>query len=258
MSANLSHLYSAYIANALDIIILAVIFYKIILIIRGTRATQIILGILFFLLLTIIARDVLHLQALAWLLNHFWFAAVIIFAVVFQSEIRSMFAQIGATFWGSKSKIKGEHIADIVEAVEDLSASQCGCLIVIENETGLRNFVETGVKLNANISAELILTIFKNKTAPLHDGAVIIYNDKIAAAGCLLPLSNSKSINIKIHGTRHRAALGLSEVTDAIIIVVSEETGHISVAYKSKLYFNISVFELKEFITTNGEVLNKK
>ena len=252
----LASFYSVYIAPALDILVLAFIFYKIILLIRGTRATQIVLGILFVLLLTVIARDMLHLQALAWLLNHFWFAAVIILAVVFQSEIRNMFAQIGSSLWGSKYKIKYEHLADVTEAVEELSSSKCGCLIVIENEVGLRNFVETGVLLNANISSELILTIFKNKNAPLHDGATIIYNDKIAAAACLLPLSNSKSL--KIHGTRHRAALGLSEVTDAFIIAVSEETGHISIAYKSKLYFNISVGELRAFITTNGEVLNKK
>ena len=252
----LTEIYGTYIANALDIIILTVIFYKVILLIRGTRATQVMLGVLLVLALTIIARDVLHLQALTWLLSNFWLAAVIILAVVFQSEIRSMLAQIGSTLWGHKTKLKGEYVNDIVEVVEDMSSSKCGCLIVIENETGLRNYVETGVLLNADISAELLLTIFKNKNTPLHDGATIIYQDRIAAAGCLLPLSNSRSI--KIYGTRHRAALGLSEVADAIVIVVSEETGHISIAYKSKLYSNISTIRLKEFITTNGEVLNKK
>jgi len=251
----LKHIYDLYIVNVLDILILAFIFYRIILIIKGTRATQILLGILFVLILTVVARDVVHLRALAWLLNKFWLAAVIIFAVVFQSEIRNVFAQIGANIWGDGTRLKGEYVDDVLEAVEDLSATKTGCLIVIENEVGLKNYAESGVILNANISKELILSIFKNKSAPLHDGAIIIYKDKITAAGCLLPLSHDS--NVKIFGTRHRAALGLSEVTDAVIIVVSEETGGVSAAYKNKLHSNISISRLKEVIETGGEVLKQ-
>ncbi len=252
----LSKIYDSYIVNILDILILAVIFYRVILVIKGTRAIQIIIGILFILGLTIIARDVLHLKALSWILENFWLAAVIIFAVVFQMEIRNVLAQIGGQIWGTSSNIKESYVNNIVDAVEDLSSSMTGGLIAIENEVGLKNFTETGVVLNATISKELILSIFKNKSAPLHDGAIVIFNDKISAAGCLLPLSHDT--DVKIFGTRHRAALGLSEITDALVIVVSEETGQISVAFKGKLKGNISASKLKEIIHTNGEVLKIK
>ena len=250
-------IYGKYIVNVLDVAILAFLFYRVILIIKGTRAIQIILGILTLLALTLVARDILHLRALTWLLSNFWLAAVIIFAVVFQSEIRSVLAQIGGNIWGSSSaSIKDSYVNEIVEAVDDLSVSMTGGLIVIENEVGLKNFTETGVILNANISKELILSIFKNKSAPLHDGALFVHNDKISAAGCLLPLSHNTEV--KLYGTRHRAALGLSEITDAVIIAISEETGQISVAYKGKLKNNITAHKLQEIIISNGKVLKTK
>ncbi|MDR1195756.1 MAG: diadenylate cyclase CdaA [Endomicrobium sp.] len=246
-SSTFSLIYDTYIVNILDITILAFLFYRVILTIKGTRAIQILLGILVILLLTVIARDILHLRALTWLLNNFWLAAVIIFAVVFQIEIRSVLAQIGGNIWGNSGNVKESYIKEIADAVENLSLTMSGGLIALENEVGLKNFTETGIMLNANISKELLLSIFKNKSAPLHDGAVVIYNEKIIAAGCLLPLSHNTEV--KLYGTRHRAALGLSEITDALIIVVSEETGHISVAYKGKLKSNISVNKLKDTIS---------
>ncbi|MDR1522387.1 MAG: diadenylate cyclase CdaA [Endomicrobium sp.] len=249
----MSYIYNVYIVNILDILILALIFYRLILIIKGTRAIQIVIGILFILGLTIVARDVFHLKALSWLLENFWLAAVIIFAVIFQNEIRNILAQIGSQLWCAKSKIEDSYVTEIVEAVEDLSKSIMGGLIALENEVGLKNFMETGIVLDASISRELLLSIFKNKSAPLHDGAVIIFNRKIMAAGCLLPLSHET--NFKLFGTRHRAALGLSEVTDALVIVVSEETGKISVAYNGKLHGNVSASRLKEIIKSNGKVL---
>lgn len=251
----LLNIYSKYIVNFLDIFILAVVFYRVILIIKGTRAIQIIVGILFILGFTIIARDILCLKALSWLLKNFWLAAFIIFAVVFQTEIRNFLAQIGEQLYGSKTKIKDSYVGEIIEAVENLSLSMTGGLIAIENEIGLKNFAETGIFLNADISKELLLSIFKNKSAPLHDGAVIIVDDKISAAGCLLPLSH---LDVKIFGTRHRAALGLSEVTDAVTIIVSEETGQISVAYKGKLSGNISIGELRDIININSRVLKSE
>jgi len=247
-----SYIYSNYIAHILDISILAFLFYRVILTIKGTRAIQIILGILVILVLTVIARDILNLRALTWLLNNFWLAAVIIFAVVFQLEIRSVLAQIGSNIWGNSGNIKDSYVKEIMEAAEELSVTMSGGLIAIENEVGLKNFTETGVMLNANISKELLLSIFKNKSAPLHDGAVVIYNEKIIAAGCLFPLSHDTEV--KLYGTRHRAALGLSEITDALIIVVSEETGQISTAYKGKLKSNISAGKLKEIISSTGGV----
>ena len=247
----LLNVYNKYIASFLDVIVLAIVFYRIILVIKKTRAIQIIFGIFIILFFTIIAKF-LRLKALLWILENFWLAAVIIFSVVFQVEIRNVLAQIGGQIYGFRLKVKDSYITEIIEAVKDLSMSMSGGLISIENEICLKNFTETGISLNANISKELLLSIFKNKSAPLHDGAVIIFNDKISAAGCLLPLSHT---NIKIFGTRHRAALGLSELTDAITIVISEETGQISVAYKGKLKTNISLSELKGIIRSNGESL---
>jgi diadenylate cyclase len=250
-------IYSTYIANILDVLVLTIVFYGIIVVIKGTRAIQILVGILFILGLTIIARDILHLKALLWLLENFWFAAVILFAVVFQIEIRNLLAQIGGHVWGMKIKVKDSHLIEIVETVKDLSASMTGGLISIENEIGLKNFAETGVFLNADISKELLLSIFKSKSAPLHDGAVIIFDGKISAAGCVLPLSHNP--NIKIFGTRHKAALGLSEVTDALTIIISEETGRISTAYRGKLNENVPIEKLGEIINNvrNYEVSYK-
>ncbi|MDR1784445.1 MAG: diadenylate cyclase CdaA [Endomicrobium sp.] len=247
----LLNVYNEYIASFLDVIVLAIIFYRVILVIKKTRAIQIIFGIFIILVFTIIAKF-LRLKAVLWILENFWLAAVIIFSVVFQVEIRNVLAQIGGQVYGFRLKIKDSYVNEIVETVKELSISMTGGLISIENEVGLKNFTETGISLNADISKELLLSIFKNKSAPLHDGAVIIFNDKISAAGCLLPLSHT---NIKIFGTRHRAALGLSELTDAVTIVVSEETGQISVAYKGELKVNISLLELKEIISSNGEFL---
>jgi diadenylate cyclase len=247
------HICNTHINNIFDVFILTIVLYKIILVIKGTRAVQIVVGVLFILGLTITARDILHLKALSWFLGNFWLDAVIVFTVIFQAEIRSVLAQIGGQICCSREKVKNSCVIEIVETVEDLSASMVGGLIAIENGIGLKNFAKTGISLNANISKELLLSIFKNKCAPLHDGAVIIFNDKISAAGCLLPLSHDT--NVEIFGARHRAALGLSEVTDAIIIIISEETGHISVAYKGKLNVNISASKLKEIINKSSEVL---
>jgi diadenylate cyclase len=253
MMGTLITIYNLYISNILDILILTFIFYRILIIIQGTRTIQIFIGILFILGLTVVSRDILHLKALSWLLDNFWLAAVIIFAVIFQAEIRNFFAQIGSRLWGAKAKIKDSYVTEIIDAVEDLSASMMGALIAIEAEIGLKSFTETGVSLNSNISRELLLSIFKNKSAPLHDGAIIISNGRIVSAGCVLPLSHDTSV--KLFGTRHRAALGLSEVTDAVVVVVSEETGQISIAHDGKLHGNISLSQLREIINTNGEVL---
>ncbi|MDR2772601.1 MAG: diadenylate cyclase CdaA [Elusimicrobiota bacterium] len=249
--------YNVYIVNILDILIMTFIFYQIILIIRGTKAMQIVAGIAFLLIFTIIARNILHLRAVSWLLNGFWVTAVLIFAVAFQAEIRNMLAQVGGNLWFNQSNVKDKNVDTIVCVAEDLKAVFCGGLIAIENEIGLRSYTESGLILNADISKELLISIFKNKSSPLHDGAVIICNDKITAANCVLPLS-ANTTKIKLSGTRHRAALGLSEGTDAIIIVISEETGRVSIAYKGELYPDLSAIEVKEILVTKGKVLERK
>jgi diadenylate cyclase len=242
----LTHLWNAYISNVLDIVILAIIFYQIILFLKGTRAIQIIVGIAVLIVVAFIAKNVLHLKAFSWVVDKFWFGAVIIFAIVFQNEIRNFLAQIGTRISSGLNKIEDSYATEITAAAIDLSRMRAGALMVLEHDIGLKNITSTGVKLNANISRELLLSIFANKSAPLHDGAAVIYNEKISAAGCMLPLSNDT--DIRMFGTRHRAALGLSEITDAMIIVVSEETGHISIAYKGKIHWNIHHENLKQSI----------
>jgi diadenylate cyclase len=236
---------------------MAFVFYKIILLIRGTKAMQIVAGIGLLLVFTIVAQNVLHLRAITWLLNGFWLTGIVIFAVAFQTEIRNMLAEVGGKLWFSETNVKDRNIDAIITAAQDLSDNYYGALIAVENDIGLKNYTESGVIINANISRELLLSIFKNKNSPLHDGAVIIYNDRIVAANCVLPLSTN-ALKAKFFGTRHRAALGLSEVTDAIVIVVSEESGHISIAYKGTLYSDMTAIEIKEILITKGKVLEKR
>lgn len=250
-------IYNEYIVNVLDIAIMAIVFYRIILVIRGTRAMQIVAGILILLICTIISKNVLHLRAVSWILSNFWTMGVLILSIAFQSEIRSFLAQIGSNFKPfAPPQIKHKNIEAIVEAAESLSEAKYGGLIAVENEIGLRSYADTGIPINAVITKELLLSIFKNKNSPLHDGAVIIYDEKIMAASCILPLSIHNA-NLSMHGTRHRAALGLSEATDAIVVVISEETGQISIAFRGTLYSNLTGIEIKEILITKGRVLIK-
>lgn len=233
-----------YARHVVDIALVAYIFYRLMLIIKGTRAVQIILGILTLVVITFLAQEVLYLNTLSWLFSRFWLAAVVILAVVFQPEIRSALAQLGSHRW-SRILVPSEagFVNEIVEAVREFSQKHIGALIVLERETGLRNYIETGTIVNAQVSRELVLSIF-NPNSPLHDGAVIIENARLIAAGCVLPLSHEPRI-AKILGTRHRAAVGISEISDAIVIVVSEESGKISVARDGKLETGIDIDELR-------------
>ena len=227
-----AHIWNVYIVNVLDILILAYIFYRILLVIKGTRTIQIVIGLIVLVAITIIARDVLYLETLSWLMSRFWLAAVVILAVVFQSEIRYALAKIGSKLFFAETKIKSNFISEIVEAAVEMSKIRMGALIVIEKDMGLKNYAETGTKVDAKITHELLLSIFNTK-APIHDGAVIIKDERIEAAGCVLPISTE--IEVKHLGTRHRAGIGLSSLTDAIVVVVSEETGNISICIDGKI-----------------------
>jgi len=236
-------LWSNYLVNIVDILAVAYVFYRMLLLIKGTRAVQIIVGILILLIVTFLAQ-VLHLKTLGWLFEKFWYAAVVIMVVVFQPEIRSALAQLGSHRWG-KILVPSElgFVNEVIEAVKEFSDKHVGALVVFEQDTGLRNYIETGTIVNAHVSKELLNSIFNTKS-PLHDGAVIIQNARLISAGCVLPLSHEPDIS-KILGTRHRAAVGLSEISDAIIIVVSEETGSISVAREGRLETGIDIEELR-------------
>ena len=231
----ISVLWFEYLINIVDILLVAYIFYRIILLVKGTRAVKILIGILILLFVTFLAREVFHLRTLSWLLENFWLAAVVIIAVVFQPEIRSALAQLGSQHWTKMFRMReATFINEVVEAIKVLSSRKEGALIVIEKEIGLRDYLETGTKINAIVSEEIIISIF-NKESPLHDGAVIIHDGTIVAAGCVLPLSTGENKLTKSFGTRHSAGLGLSEETDAIVIIVSEESGKISIALNGKM-----------------------
>ena len=227
-----AHIWNVYIVNILDILILAYIFYRILLVIKGTRTIQIVIGLIVLVAITIIARDVLHLRTLSWIMGKFWLAAVVILAVVFQTEIRYALAKIGSKLFFAETKIKSNFLNEICEAAVEMSRIRMGALIVIEKDMGLKNYTETGIKIDAVITHELLLSIFNTK-APIHDGAVIIKDEKIDSAGCVLPISTE--IEVKHLGTRHRAGIGLSALTDAIVVVVSEQTGIISVCLDGKI-----------------------
>jgi len=241
-------LWNQYLVNILDIILVAYIIYRLILLVKGTRAVQILIGILILLFITFLARDILHLRTLSWILENFWLAAVVIIAVVFQPEIRSALVQLGSHHWTRMfSMPEVSLINEVVEAVKVLSVRKEGALIVIEKEIGLRDYLETGTRINAAVSQELIISIF-NRESPLHDGAVIISGGHLVAAGCVLPLSTGETKLTKSFGTRHSAGLGLSEVTDAIIVIVSEETGKLSIAAKGKIDTDFDPDQLKQYL----------
>ena len=240
-----THIWNVYISNILDILILAYIFYRILLVIKGTRTIQVVIGLIVLVAVTIIARDVLHLETLSWIMGKFWLAAVVILAVVFQSEIRYALAKIGSKLFLFGTKIKSNFISEIVEAATEMSRIRMGALIVLEKDMGLKNYTETGIKLDAKVTHELLLSIFNTK-APIHDGAVIIKDEKIEAAGCVLPISTE--IEVKHLGTRHRAGIGLSATTDAVVLVVSEETGNISICVDGEIE-KVSSENLLEVLT---------
>jgi diadenylate cyclase len=239
--------------DVLDILFVAVIFYYFFLIIKGTRAVQIIQGVGVLLMLLLISYY-LKLQTIYWLLHYSLYGLVVALPIVFQPELRRALGFIGRG-GGIRQAFERINREDIFRVVEELvwassilSQTRIGALMVVERETGLREFTETGTKVNGEVSSKLLLSIFIPKS-PLHDGAVIIKGTKVIAASCYLPLSeNVGSSKGKSYGTRHRAALGLSEQTDAIIVVVSEETGNISIARNGKFTKNLTPDNLKKVL----------
>jgi diadenylate cyclase len=219
-----------YINPTIEIIILWLVFYKILLFFEGTRAFQVLKGII-YLLVVFFLSQLLGLDILNWLLTKFFALSVIAFLILFQQELRQGLARIGQHHIfsiGLEESALVEIIEEFASAVFKLSRQKIGCLIAVERETKLKTYIESGVPLDAKITSELIQTIFSHHS-PLHDGGVITRGDRIVAASCLFPLSDNPNFS-KIIGTRHRAAFGITEQTDAVVLMVSEETGEISVA----------------------------
>lgn len=233
--------------NMADVLIVWYVIYMILKLIHGTKAVQLLKGI-FIIIIARIITVYLELNTIGWLLKQvidYGFLAIII---IFQPEIRRALEQIGrGKFFQRTSGQEEEERTRLLEAMKKsvsyMAKRRIGALISIERETGLNEYIETGIPMNAHISSELLINIFIPNT-PLHDGAVIIQEGKIAAAAGYLPLSESAFISKEL-GTRHRAALGLSEVTDAITIIVSEETGAISIADAGNLYRNLTIEEFE-------------
>ncbi|MGM0441236.1 MAG: diadenylate cyclase CdaA [Elusimicrobiota bacterium] len=233
-----------YLRHILDIFISAFVIYKLFTLIRGTRSVQVLRGIVFLLVATLFA-DVLNLVLIGWMVRWFWVAGAVALVIVFQPEIRSFLAHLGS---GRLTRIimrgKVEFIEELVKSVKNISRRGNGALIVLEQETGLRNYIETGITVNAEISSELLETIF-TPPSPLHDGAVILSGDRVVAAGCILPLTHNNRMS-KVMGTRHRAGVGLTEVSDAIVIIVSQESGKYSMAREGNLKKDLEIEEIKD------------
>jgi diadenylate cyclase len=233
--------------DILDIVIVAFIFYKLFQLMRGTRAAQMFLGLIIIIAASFIA-EWLHLDALNWIISSLKTVWVVAFVIVFQPELRRVLAQLGQNRF-FRYFVRPEHLAvldEVTRAARELSLRKIGALIVIGRQASLRNYVETGTRINAKVTYELLMTIFTPQT-PLHDGACIIIGEEIAAAGCILPLSENPMLPASL-GMRHRAAAGLTEETDAIVVVVSEETGGISVAIKGNLRRKLDADGLRQVL----------
>ncbi|MFD0944090.1 diadenylate cyclase CdaA [Savagea faecisuis] len=242
---------SEWIRNIIDILLVWFVFYKLITIIKGTKAVQLLKGI-FVILIVRFLTEVFGLSTLGWMMEQvltFGFLAVII---IFQPELRRALEQLGRGKIFTRSSLQEDEeqkrlIEAMKKSVSYMAKRRIGALISIEKETGLSEYIETGTPLDATITSELIINIFIPNT-PLHDGAVIVQKNKIAAASCYLPLSESPFIS-KDLGTRHRAALGISEETDAVTIIVSEETGAISLTVAGDIMRNLTIDEFEERLT---------
>jgi diadenylate cyclase len=249
--------WSSTIKEFVDITIVSYIIYKLILLIRGTRAVQLLKGIVVLIAVWAVSY-IFELLTLQWLMNQMFTWGVVAIFIIFQPELRRALEQVGRGKIFMISSTEEDHavnerISQVITALHLLSARKIGTLLVFERETGLSEYIESGIKLESQISTELIVNLFIPNT-PLHDGAVIIRGGQIMAAGCYLPLSENPFISKEL-GTRHRAAIGMSEASDAIIVIVSEETGQISLAIHGQMVRDVKEESL---ISKLHEELNPK
>ena len=235
-----------YLQPILEIFILAFIFYKILYYLRGTRGSNILAGMLIVLLILTAGADFMKFEVLSWALSGLWTLLATAIIVIFQPELRRAFAQLGSISFRQKDR-KKEVITEIATAVMNMANQKTGALIVIERKIGMRSIVEDAVKLDIKVNSMILESIFY-PNSPLHDGAIIIKNDKIIAAHAILPLSRNENFS-KSLGTRHRAAVGITEETDAVVVIVSEENGNISVACRGNIRYDIKVDKLLRYLS---------
>jgi len=234
--------------DLIDILIVSFIIYKILILVKGTRAARMLIGVGVLLAISLFSRF-LELYTLDWLIQSFWTQIVLVLIILFHPEIRKALAQMGQTPFLHRFTSAGEmkSIEEIVKASQSMANKKIGALIVFEREVSLSEYVEIGVPLDAKVTKELLLSIF-HPTSPIHDGAVIIKGNRVVAAGCFLPIKLGSGLS-KTYGTRHRAAVGITEETDAIAVIVSEETGSISVAVNGELESFLDMAKLREKLT---------
>lgn len=245
------------ISDIIEIIIISVLFYEVMVWIKNTRAWMLFKGIIMLLVFTLLA-SIFNMTTILWIADKTFSVGIIAVIIVFQPELRKALEQLGrknilSDIFTSDDAVKSEKFSDktiqeIVKATFELAKTKTGALMVIEQDILLNEYERTGIPLDSLISSQLLINIFEHNT-PLHDGAIIVRGERITSATCYLPLSENMQIS-KDLGTRHRAALGMSEVSDALVVVVSEETGHISVAIGGRLARNITGEQLDEQLTT--------
>lgn len=242
-----------------DIGIIAYIIYKIMDLIKETRAEQLIKGIIMLIIATSLSEK-LGLHAVYWLLKNAMTVGVIAILIIFQPELRRALEHLGRGKFFSKRDVLEQELDNLLDeinvAVTQLSKTKTGALIVLEQETGLNEYIETGIAIDSMVSSGLLVNLFVPNT-PLHDGALVIRKNRIAAAGCFLPLTMSQNLSKEL-GTRHRAALGITEMSDCLVIVVSEETGVISFAMDGRLSRYLDTKSLKEIIKNNFKIKELK
>lgn len=249
--------------DVIDILIIAYVMYRLILVIHKTRAEQLLKGLAVLIIITKLS-EWLQLRTVNYILRNAMTVGVIALLIVFQPELRRGLESLGRSgflgknffFFNDEEKDMSEVLGEICDAVQYLSRSKIGALIVLERKTGLNELIETGIAMDSKVSSELLINTFIPNT-PLHDGAVIIRRDRIMAAGCFLPLTDNQNLSSEL-GTRHRAGIGVTEVSDAVAIIVSEETGTISLAQNGRLSRHLDAKTLKEVLSSIFEVKENK
>ncbi len=230
----------------IEIVILWFVYYGILLFARGTRGVYVLRGIILITLIFIITKQ-LGFERIDWIFTKIFALSILAFLIIFQQEIRRGLANIGQRRWTRFFLKQAEVINEITTACFSLSKKKIGALIAIERETRLENYIESGIDMDSKVNSELLITIFTPNT-PLHDGGIVVVGERIAASGCLFPLTQNPKVSMTL-GTRHRAALGLSEETDAIVVVVSEETGGVSVAIGGRLTHDLDRESLERVLS---------
>lgn len=240
-----------YISPILDVCFLTFILYKAYEVLVKTNGLQL-LKVVIILGIAYVLATILKLKLILWILSALTPSLLVGFFVVFQPEVRKMILRLGQTEWRPSKKKKHMYVDSVLTSAEELSQRRRGMLVVFAGKTDIQGVIDSGTIINAHITSSLLSTIFEFDTK-LHDGAVVIRGGKIISAGCFLPVSEQYDIE-KTFGTRHRAALGLSEQTDAIILVVSEETGALSIACESRLYYDLSLDQVRRMLEDHLEL----